>query len=483
MHHFDFTRCRILLVGDLMIDEYVSGHVGRLSPEAPVPVLLSDKQRLVAGGAGNVAANLASLGAEVRVVSAIGADETGHRLTELLSRFPTVSTDWVVRDPSRPTTRKTRVMTGLHQIVRIDTELSSRIPEETENKVAQAIVDLIGWADVVVLSDYAKGVCSDRVLRAAIEAAREAGKPSIVDPKRRDFEIYRGATLIKPNRRELADATGMRCNTDTEAESAAGEAIARTGSAILLSRSEQGISYFETGRKPLHVKTAAQDVFDVSGAGDTVISLVALGTAARLSISESMRLANVAAGIVVSKIGTAVVSVEELDHALEAESHSSSPLKGANFSLADAVLRREEWRQRGLKVGFTNGCYDLLHPGHVSLLKAAAAECDRLIVAINNDASVKRLKGPSRPVQNEGSRAFVLGALAAVDLVVVFEEDTPANAIAMLKPDILVKGADYSIDQVVGADVVQAAGGRVLLVPLVEGQSTTSIIGRMGATT
>jgi D-beta-D-heptose 7-phosphate kinase/D-beta-D-heptose 1-phosphate adenosyltransferase len=330
----------------------------------------------------------------------------------------------------------------------------------------------------VVLSDYAKGLCTDRIIRTVIGSATESGKASIIDPKRRDFSVYRDATLIKPNRRELTEATGLSCETDQQAEEAAFAAIDRTRSAILLTRSEHGMSYFERNRKPLHLKTAAQDVFDVSGAGDTVLAVAALGTAGKLPVNELMRLANAAAGIVVSKIGTAAVSARELDEALEAESHDSDPNKGASLKLEEAVRRREEWRKRGLRVGFTNGCYDLLHPGHVSLLKSAATECDRLIVAINSDASVSRLKGPTRPVQDERSRAYVVGALSAVDMVVVFDEDTPAETIAALKPDLLVKGADYTIDEVVGADTVRAANGRVLLVPLVRGQSTTSLIRR-----
>ncbi len=334
------------------------------------------------------------------------------------------------------------------------------------------------WADAVVLSDYAKGLCNDRIIRMVIDAAAAADKASIIDPKRRDFSIYRNATLIKPNRRELSDATHLPCETDQQAEAASLAAIAKTNSAILLTRSEHGMSYFERNKKPLHLKTAAQDVFDVSGAGDTVLALAALGTAAKLPVSELMRLANAAAGIVVSKVGTAVVSARELDEALEAGSHGSDPNKGSSLDLDEAVRRREEWRKRGLRVGFTNGCFDLLHPGHVSLLKSAAAECDRLIVAINSDASARRLKGPTRPVQDESSRAYVLGALSAVDLVLVFDEDTPAEAISALKPDLLVKGADYSVEQVVGAETVRAASGRVLLLPLVRGQSTTSLIRR-----
>jgi D-beta-D-heptose 7-phosphate kinase/D-beta-D-heptose 1-phosphate adenosyltransferase len=292
-------------------------------------------------------------------------------------------------------------MSGAHQMVRIDAESRIDIAAEVEETIASAIRDSLPRGDVVVLSDYAKGLCNDLIIRTVIGSAAESGKASIIDPKRRDFSIYRNATLIKPNRRELTEATGLPCGTDQQAETAALAAMAWTEAAILLTRSEQGMSYFERNRKPVHLKTAAQDVFDVSGAGDTVLALAALGTAAGLPAGELMRLANAAAGIVVSKVGTAVVSIRELDEALEAEAHGADPNKGASLSLDEAVRRREEWRKRGLRVGFTNGCFDLLHPGHVALMKSAAAECDRLIVAINSDASVSRLKGPTRPVQDE----------------------------------------------------------------------------------
>jgi D-beta-D-heptose 7-phosphate kinase / D-beta-D-heptose 1-phosphate adenosyltransferase len=475
MRHFDFSGCRTMVVGDLMLDKYLSGSVERLSPEAPVPVLLREAERTVLGGAANVCANLAALGAEVTVVGVIGGDEAGSVLLDLLRAYPGLDADHLVTDPHRPTTCKIRVMSGVHQMVRIDAESRANITAEVEESVFSAIKANLSTADVVVVSDYAKGLCNDRIIRMVIETAAEAGKASIIDPKRRDFSIYRDATLIKPNRRELADATGLPCETDQQAETAALAAIAQTNSAILLTRSERGISYFARDKKPLHLETAAQDVFDVSGAGDTVMALAALGTAASLPVSEMMLLANTAAGIVVSKLGTAVVSAQELYEALEAEAH---PSMGASLSLEEAVRRREEWRKRGLKVGFTNGCYDLLHPGHISLLKSAAAECDRLIVAINSDASVRRLKGLMRPIQDERSRACVLGALSAVDLVVVFDEDTPAETIAALQPDLLVKGADWTMEQVVGADTVRTAGGRVLLVPLARGHSTTSLIRR-----
>jgi D-beta-D-heptose 7-phosphate kinase/D-beta-D-heptose 1-phosphate adenosyltransferase len=478
VNHFDFTGCRVMVVGDLMLDKYLSGSVERLSPEAPVPVLLCEAERAVLGGAANVCANLTALGAEVLVIGVIGRDEVGSVLADLLRACPKLNADHLVIDPGRPTTCKIRVMSGVHQMVRIDAESTAELGAEVEEAVVSGIGEGLSWADVVVVSEYAKGLCNDLVIRTVIDRAAQAGKASVIDPKRRDFTIYRDATLIKPNRRELSEATGLPCGTDQQAEAAARAAIARTNAAILLTRSEHGMSYFERDKKPLHLKTAAQDVFDVSGAGDTVLALAALGTAARLPAGELMRLANAAAGIVVSKIGTAVVSARELDEALEAESHQSEPNKGASVSLDEAVRRREEWRKRGLRVGFTNGCYDLLHPGHISILKSAAAECDRLIVAINSDQSVRRLKGPGRPVQDERSRACVLGALSAVDLVVVFDEDTPAETIAALKPDLLVKGADYAMAEVVGAETVRRSGGRVLLAPLLKGHSTTTLIRR-----
>ena len=481
MHHFDFHDRRILVIGDLMVDKYLDGFVGRISPEAPVPILLSRSERTVLGGAANVAANLASLGASVECIGVIGTDDVGSDLVRLLNEFPNVGTGHLVRDVGRPTTCKTRVMSGLHQLIRIDAEFNASISEDIEAAVMRAFEHILPWAEAVVISDYAKGLCTDGVLRGVIEAAADARKPSIIDPKRRDFRIYRGASILKPNRRELTEATQRPCETDAEAEAAASVAIDQTSAAILLTRSEHGMSYFEPGQKVHHLPTAARDVFDVSGAGDTVMALLALGVASRLPIPETMRLANAAAGIVVSKVGTARVTVAELDAVLDIESHRGGPDKGALVSLTDAARRRAEWRQLGLTVGFTNGCYDLLHPGHVSLLKRAAENCDRLIVAINSDESVQRLKGPTRPVQHEAARAYVLGGLSSVDLVVIFQEDTPAEVIDVLLPDLLVKGADYSVEQVVGAETVRKAGGRVLLVPLIPDQSTTSMIHRAHA--
>lgn len=478
MSHFDFVGFRVVVVGDLMLDKYLDGRVARISPEAPVPVLLQHSERALLGGAGNVVANLACLGARVEVVAAVGDDEAGDLVMALLTRLDHVGVGHVLRDPARTTTSKMRVMSGIHQMVRIDRESTHPLSRSAEDVLVASLERAVGKADVVVVSDYAKGLCTDRVLRAAIEGARRCGIPCVVDPKRQAFGIYAGASIIKPNRRELTAATQHPCDTVEDAATAAAIAIGQTKAAILLTRSEHGMSFFQAGHEPLDLPTAARAVFDVSGAGDTVLAVLALGTAAKLPIRETIRLANVAAGVAVSKIGTATISIAELNSVLDADAHDASLGKGACASAADAAAQRVGWGRRGLKVGFTNGCFDLMHPGHIALLRFAAGACDRLIVAINSDASVKRLKGPRRPVQDDAARAAVLGAIGVVDLVVVFDEDTPAELIDLLRPDLLVKGADYTLQQVVGAATVEAAGGRVLLAPLIPGQSTTGLLKR-----
>ncbi len=475
----DFSQCRVAIVGDAMLDIYVDGTVNRISPEAPVAVLCPTAERWVAGGAGNVAVNVAALGGQARLIGLVGDDDASSHLTQLLANHASIRSDGLIPVPGRPTSAKTRILCGRQQIVRIDREETAPPVPAVLEVLADAVADAVAWADVVIISDYGKGVCNDAILAATVAAAKRRNTPIIVDPKRRDVAAYAGASIITPNRRELTEASGLPCESDDEAERAAGVMIAETGAAVLLTRSERGMSYFADDQTPIHLPTVAQEVFDVSGAGDTVVATFALGLARRFPVFECMRLANHSAGIVVGKIGTASTTVTELHASLDREQHLEAPRRGSLVSLVDAVDARTLWRRQGLSVGFTNGCFDLLHPGHVALLEQAADVCDRLIVAVNTDASVQRLKGPSRPLQTAADRARVLGAFAAVDLVILFEEDTPLNVVSALTPDVLIKGGDYTVETIVGAKEVLAAGGRVLVADLIPGHSTTRLVDAM----
>ena len=479
LHFFDALHShRVAVIGDMMLDVYIYGEVSRISPEAPVPVVRANSEKQVAGGAANVAVNLATLGVPVSMVGLTGCDEADARLRALLSAAGDVDCRAVLASPRRRTTRKTRVIGARQQMMRIDHEDLAGCPLEDAEPFAEAALRAIEAADVVVLSDYGKGVLADGFLRRCLEAARAVGKTVIVDPKRSDYSAYRGATIITPNRKELTEATGLPCESDAEAARAAARAQEVSGADILLTRSEKGMSYFPVRGEPLHMATVAQDVFDVSGAGDTVVAAMAACLAAGLSVPDAMRVANHAAGIVVSKLGTAAATREEIAASLMAQQAVPEADDGALMDWEAAAALRWAWAKEKLTVGFANGCFDLLHAGHVSLLRQAAAACDRLIVALNSDASVKRLKGPSRPIQNEEMRAAVIGAVKGVSAVVVFGEETPYELIRALQPDVIVKGEDYTEDTVVGADIVKARGGRVVLARLKDGQSTTKIIAK-----
>lgn len=466
---------RVLVVGDVMIDHYVTGRVQRVSDEAPVPIVHVASERWTAGGAANVAANIAALGGRATLVGLTGGDPAASTLASILSAMSDRIEVDLVTEPGRPTTIKTRYLGGQHQIVRVDREQATPAARIVEDRLIAALEDLPEDCGAIMLSDYGKGALTDRVLAAAMAAAKKAGVPVIVDPKRTDWSAYSGATVITPNRKELQLATGVVCASDDECAAAAAAAMQVTGADILLTRSEQGMSLYRAGETPLNLSAKAREVFDVSGAGDTVAATVALGLAAGLSPETAMQAANVAAGIVVGKRGTATASPAELMEAIDQPGRGLSDVAGA-LALAEAKALRETWGRQGLTVGFTNGCFDILHSGHVSLLRQAAAACDRLIVALNTDASVSALKGPDRPVQSEQARAAVMAAVKGVDAVILFGEQTPLDVIRDLQPDVLVKGADYAEDQIVGADIVRARGGRILRVTLVEGQSTTKVI-------
>lgn len=471
---------RVAVIGDVMLDCYMSGTVSRISPEAPVPVMRVTEERAVPGGAANVAANLASLGLGVNLVGLAGKDTARDELIALLSRMGDIDCEGVAALEGRRTTRKLRIIGAHQQIVRVDHEDAVPCSEEMEAGFLDAVGHAIAAADVVILSDYGKGVCSDRAIHTVIEQSISAGKKVLVDPKRTELSAYQGAFIITPNRKELTDATGLPCETDEEAAFAVARAQEMCGANILLTRSEKGMSFFPVEGTPIHLPTVAQDVFDVSGAGDTVVAVLAASIAAGMPIHDGMRMANHAAGIVVSKLGTASVTREELATALLAESTTSDVHDGRLLDHDALTALRWAWAKENLTVGFANGCFDLIHPGHVSLIHQAAGSCDRLIMALNSDASVKRLKGPSRPIQDEAARAAVMGAIKGVAAVVIFDEETPLELIEALQPDVLVKGADYTIDRVVGADVVKRRGGRVVLAELSPGQSTSRLVAASG---
>jgi D-beta-D-heptose 7-phosphate kinase/D-beta-D-heptose 1-phosphate adenosyltransferase len=469
-------NARVLVVGDSMLDAYVIGSVGRISPEAPVPVIKQAETRETAGGAANVAANIASLGGVCHLVTCLGSDSEGSRLAALLAEAA-VTTRFIDVTP-RATTVKTRFATGQQQILRLDREDVGPINEVQEEEVAAAVAASLGDHSLLVISDYNKGMLTDRVLDKVISLARQKGIPVLVDPKRRNLSAYRGAAVLKPNRGELEAATGLPVRTDAEVERAALAAAAATGAAILVTRSEAGMSLVQPDGSALHMPTHSQEVYDVTGAGDTVMAALALGVAAGRSLEEAMAFANLAGGIAVSKHGTALVLAEEIEAERSLIADRESVDRGGLVTVEEAVRLRKIWRRQGLAVGFTNGCFDLLHPGHISLLRGAAQACDRLVVGLNGDASVRRLKGADRPVQTMTGRATVLGAIEDVDLVVAFDEDTPLGLIERLVPDVLIKGADYEVDQIVGAEAVKAAGGRVMTVALVPDQSTTKLLSR-----
>jgi D-beta-D-heptose 7-phosphate kinase/D-beta-D-heptose 1-phosphate adenosyltransferase len=471
---------RVLVLGDIMLDRFVYGAVDRISPEAPIPVLRIARETAMLGGAGNVLRNLAALGVRPHGIAVVGEDAAGAEVESLARSClaPVAGSLELLRVPGRPTTIKDRFIAAGQQLLRADRDPETAIDAATAADVKAAVLAALDEADAVILSDYGKGLLQDDLLAEVIAAARQRGRPVVVDPKGRDFARYRGADWVTPNRRELQEASGLTSDDDAALVAAARKVIGDAGiGALLATRSEQGMTLVTAAGEVHHLKAQAREVFDVSGAGDTVVASFAAALGAGLPPVVAAQLANVAAAIVVAKLGTAVARPSEILHALHASELLAAEAKVADLeSLAEDVA---QWRRAGLKVGFTNGCFDLLHPGHVSLLEQARAACDHLIVGLNSDASVRRLKGDSRPIQAEAARAAVLASLASVSRVVVFGEDTPLALIEALRPDVLVKGADYSVDQVVGAGIVQGYGGRVVLAELSPGHSTTATVERL----
>ncbi len=478
-----YAGATVLVVGDVMLDRFVYGSVDRISPEAPIPVFLVTREKEMLGGAGNVVANIVSLGASAKFVSVIGNDPSGATLSRLLSEL-NIGNGMEVSD-SRSTILKTRFIGAGQQMLRVDREKTDNLSTALEDRVIDRIKQEITGCGAVILSDYGKGMLTDRVITETIAIARSHNIPVIVDPKGRDFTRYKGATVITPNRKELETATGMKAETDAEVITAAGKIVTSAAvDAVLATRSKDGMSLVRQNDTALHIPVVAREIFDVSGAGDTVIATFAAGLAAGVSMEQSAHLSNFAAAIAVGKPGTATVRPDELQKSIE-DSDIGTKNHGAPsakiVTLSAAADQAERWRARGYKVGFTNGTFDLLHPGHISSIRQAKSACDYLVVGMNSDASVKRYKGPTRPVQDETSRATILAALEMVDLVIIFEEDTPVEILRQVKPDFLIKGGQYKLEEVVGYDIVQAYGGQIIRADMVDGQSTTNTIEKMNA--
>ena len=473
------AQARILVVGDIMLDRFVRGKVERISPEAPIPVLVVAGETSMLGGAGNVVRNLATLGASVLFAGVVGDDPAGEALLRLLEGYPNVQSA-LVTEQGRQTSVKTRFVAGANHLLRTDSETLAPVTARSVALLLERLREFVAGVSLVMVSDYGKGVLTPDLLAALLDLAAASGVPVVVDPKGTDYTRYRGASIITPNRAELAAAARMTLG-DEAAYVAAAKTVRETcaAQAVLVTRGEEGLSIYPAGGECRHIRATSQEVFDVSGAGDTVAAILSAGLAVGAPLVPSAIVANIGAGIVVRKLGTAVVYPDELLLGVRQYLGKAPELQALSFDQAMEKVRR--WRSQGLSIGFTNGCFDLLHDGHVTLLAKARAECDRLIVGLNTDASIRRLKGPLRPVQNQEARARVLHSLAAVDAVVFFDEDTPIDLIRAIAPDILVKGGDYTFETVVGADCVTAHGGRVVLIELEPGNSTTDIIRRIVA--
>ena len=474
----DLSASKVLCIGDIILDNFIYGDVTRISPEAPVPVVKVNYKSQMLGGAGNVVRNIISLGAKSCFITVIGDDQVGSQLIKLIADEKNIE-PFLQIEKGRLSSEKTRVIARQQHLLRTDFETTERINEKTEAALIKLAVSSVKHYDIVIVSDYAKGLLTQKLVKEVIAEANKNNVRVVVDPKRKNYTAYSGAYIITPNLSELAAAADSKCNDEESIEKAAKKLIKQCNChAILVTRGKDGMKLVTKDGDVEDFPASAQEVFDVSGAGDTVVACLSTALAAGFTLKEAVYLSNIAAGVVVGRIGTAQVYPTDLKTALV-----TSDLVGGSHKILPASVAQnqiEQWRKSGKKIGFTNGCFDLIHPGHISLIDQAAEACDRLIVGLNSDASVKRLKGKTRPIQNEMSRALVLASLGAVDMVIVFREDTPEDLIKLVKPDVLVKGEDYKISEVVGADFVKSYGGKVLLAKLSQGQSTSNIVKRIG---
>ena len=467
----------VLCIGDVMLDRFVYGNVERISPEAPIPVFHILSESVMLGGAGNVARNIIGLGGKTRFISVIGNDQAGRDLTTQIGKLENLNAR-LITDSSRKTSIKTRYIASGQQMMRADEETISPIDENIKKMVLEAAAIGLDDFSALVLADYGKGVLSGGVSEELIQIARMRGLPVIVDPQGNNYQNYMGATLVTPNRKELADAIGLPTDTTDQIVAAAAKLARQSGiDAVLATRSHDGMTLVRNVHNYCHFQAEAKEVFDVSGAGDTVVACIATAISAGISMEEAVELANAAAGIVGGKVGTAVAYVEDLATSIHQQERKIGEAKILNLTSAlDSV---SVWRSQGFKLGFTNGCFDLLHPGHLAVLSQAKSACDKLVVGLNSDDSTKRLKGKARTIQSESARAAVLASIENVDLVIIFNEDTPANLIKKLQPDVFIKGSDYKIEQIPEAKLVEAYGGEIILAELAQGHSTSDTIARI----
>lgn len=467
----------VVAVGDVMVDRFVYGDVTRVSAEAPIPILTRRRASTMLGGCGNVARNVAALGGRARLVGVVGQDPDGAEARRLAAEEPMIEAH-LIEDPHRPTTIKTRFVSGGQQLLRVDDERPSPVEQDVERVLAETLRSECAGARAVLISDYGKGVMTERVVGACQAAARVSGAIIVVDSKARAFDRYGPVDIIKPNAKELSEVTGLPADSDQEIELALARALALSEArAILATRSAKGMSLAMRGQPVRHFRLRPPEVFDTAGAGDTALAALGLALAAGASTEEAVSLALIASHLVVEKAGVATVTPAEI---LEWRVQAGEGGPAAKLASPERMVGLvERWREQGLRVGFTNGCFDILHPGHISCLSQARSWCDRLIVGLNTDDSVRAAKGPDRPVNTLEARARVLAALSCVDLVVPFAEPTPIGLITRARPDVLVKGGDYTVESVVGADLVRSWGGEVRLASLLEGHSTTATLGRI----
>lgn len=472
----NFTQ-HVLVIGDVMLDRYLIGEVSRISPEAPVPIVLLKTQHDRAGGASNVATNLALLGIKTHLIGCVGSDDEASILLDLMTKTG-IDHSGIIHSNQRQTIAKTRILSGHQQMMRLDQETNATFTTTENVQLSEMINQQLSLKPaVVILSDYGKGLLSSEVCQQVITQCNGLKIRVLVDPKGHDYSKYSHATALTPNKKEAAEACATTTHDPDLIDKAAALKDKLDLQFFVVTRGDEGISLIDDHAHLL--PATAKQVFDVSGAGDTVIATLAAGLMHDLSPLESLQLANIAAGVVVGKVGTVPITRDDLIEALTSEQSSEQAHKVCD--LAQLKKKVDAWRKNKQKVVFTNGCFDLLHAGHVTYLEAAKKWGNKLILGLNTDRSVSALKGPSRPVVNENDRARVLAALESVDAVILFDEDTPLNLINTLKPDVIAKGSDYTADQVVGGREVESWGGEIALIELVAGRSTSSIIKKMNS--